>query len=178
MYVTLKSRTQGFTLLEVLIAVLVFSFGLLGIAAMVLTSVRGTHTAQLHTQATFLAQWIADAMRANPDAVMAGNYDGPGLPTLATNCTSANCAPGTLATRDREVWGSMLARALPAGQGTVRCNLNSASRLDGTEAFPAGLCTVTLTWSEATDAEKTSATSGATSGDGRKDQQFVWIFNP
>jgi type IV pilus assembly protein PilV len=178
MSVSLKSRMQGFSLLEVLIAVLVFSFGLLGIAAMVLTSMRGTHTAQLHTQATFMAQWIADAMRANPRAVMAGNYDGPGLAALSTNCTSANCSPATLATRDREVWGVMVARALPAGQGTVACNLNSASRLDGTNAFPAGLCTVTLTWSEATDTEKTSATAGTAANDGRKDQQFVWIFNP
>jgi type IV pilus assembly protein PilV len=178
MYVSLKSRTRGFSLLEVLIAVLVFSFGLLGIAAMVLTSMRGTHTAQLHTQATFLAQWIADAMRANPTGVMAGNYDGPGLSALATNCNIANCAPATLALRDREVWGTMLARALPSGQGTVLCNLRPATREDGTEAFPAGLCTVTLTWSEASDTEKTSATAGTAANDGRKDQQFVWIFNP
>jgi type IV pilus assembly protein PilV len=178
MHLKSKSLTQGFTLLEVLIAVLVFSFGLLGIAAMVLTSVRGTHTAQLHTQATFLAQWMSDAMRANSAAVMAGNYDGPALTALATNCTSASCSPATLATRDREVWGTMLARALPAGAGSVRCNLNPARRRDGTMAFPAGLCTLTLTWSESTETEKTSASSGTASGDGRRDQQFVWVINP
>lgn len=178
MYLKMKPRTQGFTLLEVLIAVLVFSFGLLGIAAMVLTSVRGTHTAQLHTQATFLAQWMSDAMRANPAGVMAGNYNAASVPIASTDCVATVCTPAALATRDFGVWGAMLAQSLPGGQGTVRCNLNSARRADGTLAFPAGLCTITLTWSEATDAEKTSATAGTAANDGRKDQQFVWVINP
>ncbi len=58
-------RRNGFTLLEVLIALLVFSFGLLGMAGLLAVSVQTNHSAYLRTQATFLAQGMADRMRAN-----------------------------------------------------------------------------------------------------------------
>lgn len=177
MYLKRPLKHRGFTLLEVLIAVLVFSFGLLGIAAMVLTSVRGTHTAQLHTQATFLAQWIGDAMRSNTIGVMAGNYDGAALTGAVNNCTGG-CTSAALATRDRQTWGNMLTQSLPNGAGTIECNLGSPVRRDGTDAFPVGLCTISLTWTEATEAEKTSASNSGGSGNGIAEQRFDWVINP
>ena len=61
-------RRNGFTLLEVMIALLVFSLGLLGMAGLLAVSVRTNHGAYLRTQATFLAQSMADRMRANKSA--------------------------------------------------------------------------------------------------------------
>ena len=173
----INARRSGFTLLEVLIAVLVFSLGLLGVAGMMLTSVRGNHTAQLHTQATLLAQWMGDAMRANPVAVIAGNYNATATAGTPDAC-STGCTPAQAATRDLTAWGSMIARSLPAGTGTVRCDLNSPIRPnDGVAAFPAGLCTVSLTWSEAQDAGKTSSEVGATTS-APKIQRYDWVINP
>ncbi|MDE1962228.1 MAG: type IV pilus modification protein PilV, partial [Xanthomonadaceae bacterium] len=60
-----KSPSHGFTLLEVLIALLIFSLGVLGMAGLLAVSVRTNHSAYLRTQATFLAQSMADRMRAN-----------------------------------------------------------------------------------------------------------------
>ncbi len=168
---------RGFTLLEVLIAVLVFSFGLLGVAGMMLVSMRGNHTAQVHTQATFLAQWMGDAMRANPVAVIAGQYDGTATAAPASACT-AGCTTQQAAQRDRDLWGTMIASSLPAGTGSIQCNLNSPPQhSNGSHSFPAGLCTITMTWSESNEAEKVSSTASPT-GDGRKIQRFDWIINP
>ncbi len=175
MRIHLSPRLQGFTLLEVLIAVLVFSIGLLGVASMVLASMRGTHTAQLHTQATLQAQWIGDAMRANPAGVMAGAYNMTAPGTVSQTCLTG-CTPAQTAARDMENWGAMLAALLPAGQGSVNCQLNSPRR-EGVDAFPAGLCTISLTWSESDETRNTGASASAAAVD-RKTKRFDWVINP
>ncbi len=58
-------RNKGFTLLEVLIAVLIFSLGMLGSAGLMVLSVRTNHSAYLRTQASFLADSMVDRMRSN-----------------------------------------------------------------------------------------------------------------
>ena len=65
-------NTNGFTLLEVLIALLIFSLGLLGMAGLLVVSVQTNHSAFLRSQATFLSQSIADRMRANVSAGLGG----------------------------------------------------------------------------------------------------------
>jgi type IV pilus assembly protein PilV len=167
--------TRGFTLLEVLIAVLVFSIGLLGVAGMVLASMRGVHTAQLHTQATLQAQWIGDAMRANPGAVMAGDYNMTAPSVVSANC-NVGCNPQRAAVYDMQRWGAQLARVLPAGQGTVICDVTASPLREGERAFPVGLCTITLTWSESDETQDASANVAA--GTARKAQRMVWVINP
>ena len=66
----IKQYNQGFTLIEVLVAVLVFSFGLLGIAGMMTISVKSNHNGYLRSQANFLAENMVDRMRANPVACL------------------------------------------------------------------------------------------------------------
>lgn len=51
----MKSRA-GFTLIEVLVAVSIFAFGMLGLAAGAISITRANKTAQFHTMATSLAQ--------------------------------------------------------------------------------------------------------------------------
>ena len=58
----IKQNNQGFTLIEVLVAVLVFSFGLLGIAGMMTISVKSNHNGYLRSQANFLAENMVDRM--------------------------------------------------------------------------------------------------------------------
>lgn len=166
---------SGFTLLEVMIAVLVFSIGLLGVAGMVLASMRGTHTAQIHTQATVLAQWIGDAMRSNPEGVMAGDYVGTAPVVVSADCTGG-CTPAQAAARDMQTWGSMVNQLMPAGVGSIDCDLNPPLR-EGEPAFPAGLCTVTLTWSESDETKNTGA-SNSTAAVDRVTRRLDWVINP
>jgi len=52
--------SRGFTLLEVLIALLIFSLGMLGLAGLMVVSVKTNQSAYQRTQASFLAQSMAD----------------------------------------------------------------------------------------------------------------------
>ncbi len=61
----LGRRTAGFSLLEVLIALLVLAFGLLGFALLQTMNLRFTQSANYRTQATNLAYELLDQIRAN-----------------------------------------------------------------------------------------------------------------
>src|SRR6185295_1538044 len=72
---SLARRSRGFTMIEVLVSLVVLSIGLLGVAALQLTSLRSNHSSAMRSQATFLAYDIIDRMRANRAAAIAGKYD-------------------------------------------------------------------------------------------------------
>jgi type IV pilus assembly protein PilV len=72
---TVSSQERGFSLLEVMIALLVLSIGLLGIAGLQVFSLKYNHQSYERTQATLLINEIVDRMRANREAVQAGLYD-------------------------------------------------------------------------------------------------------
>jgi len=114
----------GFTLLEVLIALLVMSIGLLGIGKMMMLSARANDSAYMRSQATALAYTILDAMRANRQAALVLGYDTPAMgvypPGLAACGTVASpCNSGQQAQNDVVLWGASLAAELPAGVGSI-----------------------------------------------------------
>lgn len=114
-------RQSGFTLLEVMVAILVLSIGLLGLAGLMASSMRNNHSAYQRTQATWLAYDIIDRMRVNRAAAIASsnNYDiALGAPTSAST---------GLAGTDVNAWKATLANALPAGDGAVIVNHDPAS---------------------------------------------------
>lgn len=108
-------HSRGFTLLEVLVAVVVLSIGLLGLAMMQVESLKYNTDAYLRTQATILAYEIIDRMRANSAAARAGDYVASVAPSPAENCgETGGCATTTaLANYDLSVWYSRLNQALP-----------------------------------------------------------------
>ncbi len=141
---TRQQRQQGFTLIEVLIAVLVLSIGLLGLAGLQTVSLKMSHGSYLRVQATNLAYEIADSMRANRGN--AASYPG----TFATSCTtltyaSAYASGTAIAAADLAVWRHRLACLLPSGRGTIAVATGST------------LATITVTWDE-TRLEGSSAT--------------------
>ena len=114
-------KEQGFTLLEILVAVLVLSFGLLGLAGLQAASIRANHSAYLRSQATQLAYDMADRMRANTSAADAGTYNNP-TPAISASCYSTGgCAASVLAGDDVYRWNQAITAALPAGSAGVVC---------------------------------------------------------
>jgi type IV pilus assembly protein PilV len=107
----IKRKTQrGTTLVETLVALVVLSVGLLGIAALQMTSLRNNRGAHLRSQAQVLAYDIADRMRANRDVALANGYVIP----------MAGAPAGTgLALTDLQDWKAALGRILPGGDGSV-----------------------------------------------------------
>ena len=134
----------GFTLLEVLVAIVVFSVGLLGLAALQIFSLRLSHDSLLRTTATILANDMADRMRANPVEAARGInslYNNPlGLATGNPHCLSKDesgndidtaCTPAERAMQDFYEWRAKLSghvatswhpeikSELPTGEGVV-----------------------------------------------------------
>lgn len=60
-----KKHQSGFSLLEVLIAVLILSFGLLGMAGLQLKSLQSSHSAYQRTLATVIAMDAGERLWAN-----------------------------------------------------------------------------------------------------------------
>lgn len=128
----MKKSQQGITLLESLVALMVLSIGLLGTAHLMATGIKLSNSSFARTQATYLAENIAERMRANPQAITANNYDGfdssvcPAVP--AKTCEGASavvCSANELASYDKyySSCGSNGANSLlPNGQLKITCN--------------------------------------------------------
>lgn len=110
-------QQQGATLIEVLIAVVVLSIGLLGLAGLQVTSVQSNHSAYQRSQASLLASDLADRMRANRTQALTNAY----VADYATSSSSNNVS-GTRAQKDLAEWLNNLALKLPDGQGKVEKN--------------------------------------------------------
>ncbi len=106
-------RVQGFTLVEVLIALIIMSVGMLGIAGLYVHSMQAGRTSLYRHHAVTLAGDIADRIRANPRA--AGAYAVPG--GANNNCVDGgiNCTPAAMAANDILLWELQAADALPTG---------------------------------------------------------------
>ncbi len=166
--------SRGFTLLEVLIALFVFSIGILGMAGLQVLSVKTNHSAYMRTQATFLAQSMADRMRANLAGVWASSYTGtyPIAGTPAACNAAPGCTVAQVATRDQILWSQQLSNMLPNPNGTITCtraSLTAVPAADQLNRAPYdGLCTITLTWNEASTQTGTAAAA----------ESFAWVFQP
>lgn len=112
-------HTRGFTLVEVLVALLVLGIGLLGVAGLQSATLGLNHGSYLRSQATILSQDIVDRMRANPSATSDGTYD-QGTASTHANCEMAGgCSVQEMAEHDLEEWNTAVADELPNGQGIV-----------------------------------------------------------
>lgn len=164
----IPSRNTGFTLVEVLVSLVVFSIGLLGIGKLMLFACRANDSAYLRDQATALAYSMLDSMRANRTSAIAGDYSGTDVASLnvSSNCTgaSSNCAGTDLAAYELAVWQTSLLSALgPCGTGTVK----TASTTDPSTGASVTTATISVQWDD-TLAQQTFATatgsSSSTSG--------------
>lgn len=154
-----EMKHSGFTLLEVLIALVVFSIGLLGLASLQVLSLKLTSDSLERTIATMLANDMIDRMRANVAAATLGTsspYNNPtGAYTANPSCygmnssggtsSSAQCTPAQMAANDfadwyaalsgsaATTWQPAITASLPQGYGVV-C-IDSVPN-DGTPSSP------------------------------------------
>jgi type IV pilus assembly protein PilV len=106
----IRESTKGYSLLEVLVALVILAIGLLGLAGMQLHGLRDNHSAFLRSQATHLAAEIIDRMQANREAALAGEYD------IKTGENPTGATGKVLI--DLAEWKVNLA-VLPEGEGSV-----------------------------------------------------------
>jgi type IV pilus assembly protein PilV len=116
----------GFTLIEVLVAVLVLAVGLIGGTAMQLHAMRTRHESALLSAAVQAAAAMADRIRANAGQVgsvyLAIDYDAHREPTPAAPpslCMAGPCDRAALAELDAYELKRLVRTTLPAGRVRV-----------------------------------------------------------
>jgi len=138
------SGSRGFSIVEALVALLVLSIGMLGIAALYVESLRAGRSAVYHTQAVNLAADMADRIRSNRGAAGAWLLTATANPTTQ-GCVDGgvNCSPEQLAQDDQARWREAIQNQLPG---------NGADSPNGTIGVDALLVpdqyTITVSWSE------------------------------
>lgn len=101
---------KGVTLIEVLIALVILSIGLVGLATLQTVGLRANHSAYLRSQAVIMAYNVVDRMRANRPAATSGAYD------IALGDSASG---GGVPEADLADWKARLDRLLPVGDGSV-----------------------------------------------------------
>jgi type IV pilus assembly protein PilV len=132
-------RKRGFTLIEAMVALVVLSVGMMGIAAMYSQGLGAGRTAQLRTQAVNLVSDMADRIRVN--RLGGAAYAGAAANNQCDPQTGGgvDCAPDEMAAHDLYTWSGEIAERLPNGRGTVA--------YDAATAPPT--YTITVCWHEA-----------------------------
>ncbi|MEM7431470.1 MAG: type IV pilus modification protein PilV [Pseudomonadota bacterium] len=110
-------RQRGFSLVEVLIALVIMSVGMLGIAGLYVHSLQAGRTSQFSHQAVTLAGDVADRIRANPTA--GADYAGAGGANNACGGVASNCDATAMADSDIFLWKDQAQNTLPGGQVDV-----------------------------------------------------------
>lgn len=135
-------ETRGFTLLEVLVALVVLSVGMLGIGALYVTSLQSARTAIIRTKAVNFAADLADRIRANRQglAAYAGTAADSGCSDSTVN-TTTSCTPAQMAAHDLFLWRQLLndsRSGLPDAQAAVTFTAGSPP-----------LYVINISWTEA-----------------------------
>jgi type IV pilus assembly protein PilV len=125
---------SGAGLIEVLIAVLILSFGLLSLAGLLAYSLHISKSASLRATAMQLGLGYAERIRANPTGFSGGiydetnsSYDGSSDVPALSDCAFPNCTVTTLGTMDKAYMGRILRQQLPAGGLTLTRSGNQAN---------------------------------------------------
>jgi len=142
-------RQQGLTIVEAMVALLVISIGLLGIAALQLTAMQQNSSALHQSKAVWAGYAMADRIRANN--IRFADYSGiDTIDSYSQDCMSSACSDDELVTADADEWIDAV-RDLPGGRGRVTGNADQLI--------------VTVMW----DDEGTGATGTGCSGNAQVD---------
>ena len=140
MEAAMRNPSSGFTMLEVMIAIVVVSFGLLGLAGLQVFALKNNQSASLRSAASVLASDIVDRMKANFQGVINGQYDRPSTADYTTGVAGCNatagCTTNELAANDRFEWAQRVAASFPGGVGIVCLDSTPDTPANPTPAAP------------------------------------------
>jgi type IV pilus assembly protein PilV len=163
-------RSRGFSLVEVMVALVVCAIGLLGLAKMAALALASTGVAGGRSIAAIEASSLAATMHANrgywASGVLAsatvsvvGNVvsiSDPGLASSVPACTTAGttaCTADFMAAYDVQQWAAAIGALLPASFTTITCTTVTTAPVS---------CTIQIQWAEnavALNAQQTSIAS-------------------
>ena len=105
----LKTSARGFSLIELLVAVLIMGVGVLGVTGLQMVSLQNNRDALMRSDALEMAYDIMDRIRANPGstAIPGQAYDGVAFdddPVAPNDCFANTCSEAQMAVFDISVW--------------------------------------------------------------------------
>ncbi len=142
-----RGQQSGFSLIEVMIAVVILSLGLLGMALLQTTALRSGQSANHRTQAIILAYEMMDMIRANRNQAAAytfinpGQFNGDGRTGI---CAPNAALPAVRWQADAIAWRCSIRRTLPGANADVVI-VNAVAGAGGVPPIP-GSATVTINW--------------------------------
>ncbi|MGI4848830.1 MAG: type IV pilus modification protein PilV [Janthinobacterium lividum] len=160
------ARPTGFSLVEVLIALVVIAAGLLGLAKMQALSLSATKNAGSRGLIALQTESLADLMHAN-QAFWASGQAPASFTVAGTSVTDAThvldvavancqsrCTPARLAAFDLHTWAADMNEQFPSYAAKVNCSTDASTPIN---------CIIYVTWSEKSVAiNRNSATGSAT----------------
>ncbi len=133
---------KGFSLVEVLVAVVLLALGLLGFAGLQVTGLRYASNAALRFNVSSQINDISDRIRANMVGFNNGSYFTTGSPDSG-HCIISDCTPAVMAATDLQDWNASNSRLLPTA-----CLSTGTSIGTVTTAASGKQAILTLNWCE------------------------------
>ena len=121
-------RQRGDTMIEVLVTIIVIAVGVLGTAALQVTTLKNLSSSHSASIAAIMAEDLSERMRANPNAALDGDYIHNVAPAAYTDCSTNQCTEAQLAEYDLGTWWDQINTVLPSGSGEV-------TQIGGTSTF-------------------------------------------
>ncbi len=124
----IRRHTSGFTMIELLIALIVLAIGLLGMATLMMASLQTSQGASQRSAATVAAYDLVERMRSNRAAAVSANSPYTTAPATvdlpASDCfehdATTGCDADEMAEFDLATWWEELQTAIPGAAATVQ----------------------------------------------------------
>jgi type IV pilus assembly protein PilV len=165
---------RGFSLVEVMVALIIVAVGMLGIAKLQALALSTTASSGVRSLVAIEAASLAATMHTNRDYWVSGppapvtnitiTPTGPLANTInintfpmssLQNCTTAVCSPAQVAAYDVQQWATALGQVVPAAAAVIACP----------GAVTPVACTIQITWQEGVvSTNNANAAAGAAVG--------------
>ena len=148
-------KQRGFSLIEAIVAFLILSIGMLGIASLQMLSLKAGHTAEMRTMAVIKAEEMFERIRNNPVALDPANSVSASYVATAGDqgdnyvCNDSTntvelCTYDEIARDDIYNWKTDLRNSLPDNNNTTA----SIEVVPKTAGNPTATVTITINWQE------------------------------
>lgn len=154
-----RRHVAGVTMIEILVAIVIFSAGLLGLLSAASLSIRTNAEAYQFTQVTNIADYVFGAMIRNTQGTLNRNYNSANFtaidmatsPNPVRACQTGVCTSAQLAADDLNQVQLLMGQYLPIGaQGSIACQPQATfptiAPFSVTRAPNTGDCILTLRW--------------------------------
>jgi type IV pilus assembly protein PilV len=176
------ARQGGFSLVEVMVALIICAVGLLGLAKMESLALASTGVASARALAAIQASSLASMMHANRDywattlappvtVVNAANNFNAAVDCTVGGTGAAPCTPQQMAFYDMKTWAASLNAILPGYTGTITCSTSASAVVS---------CAIQIAWAEKAVAMNSQQASvgDIESGGGLQNPTYVLYIEP